>query len=788
MHVGNTMFTKGIKEILKSKTVIIVMNSHLHLLPMMDEVLILDNGKLVCQKTYADIMENNIYSHLFLDANKNTNGKNIDDDEEKDIQSVLKYETNDEKKDEIQSKMASKVIADTMDDHGKLVMKEDQERGAVAWNVYVRFFQNAVKIFNYKLIESKEYYDRRMQLQQENSNANVDSHSYKSILIFSSLGILMLITQTTATMTDIWLSFWGEESDVNRFPQYEDTFWLSIWGVMIVFYGAFVFISFYYFGYLNCRAAESLHMKALYCVLRAPMSYFDCTPTGRILNRFSKDTNEMDIDLSRFFLNWIGTQMQVLAFIAVIVITMPVMIVLFIIFLPVAYYMQSYFRYSSSDLKRLEQVTISPVISQFSETLQGLHTIRAYKMSNKIVLHSIRKKIRLNHRVYHTEQGTYAWFQMNMNLLVTFLSFLIALFACLCKGTMANSMLALAVTYGYSMMSFAQFSILLSVGLEKNFCAVERLLYFEHALDKHGSGAEYKEDDNDDENEEEILERQKQITCEADPINWSYRPPGIEDNIDERQMNKWPFMGKISFRNLKMKYRKDLRLVLSGINADINAGEKIGIVGRTGAGKSSLFLALFRLVEPEAESEIEIDGIDCLRLGLRDLRSSLAIIPQEAVLFSGTVRFNLDPFYEYSDEEIWDILVKCELYDFIRSKPEKLLFMVAEDGNNFSNGQKQLLCIGRALLKKCRILVLDEATSAIDKYTDSLIQKLIRHDFENVTVLCIAHRLETILDYDRILVLEDGKVVEFDSPEVLLQNENGIFYHMINSGVEQENI
>jgi len=221
--------------------------------------------------------------------------------------------------------------------------------------------------------------------------------------------------------------------------------------------------------------------------------------------------------------------------------------------------------------------------------------------------------------------------------------------------------------------------------------------------------------------------------------------------------------------------------VLDGVTVEIGAGEKVGICGRTGAGKSSLLLALFRLVEPERGSQIEIDGVNCLELGLKDLRSGLSIIPQEPVLFSGTLKFNLDPFGANTDDEIWSVLRKCELFDFVSSKQEQLLFPITEGGSNLSAGQKQLICIGRALLKRSRVLALDEATSSIDQHTDSLIQTLIRKEFADVTVLCIAHRLQTIADYDKIMVLDAGKVVEFDAPQILLKNENGHFYKMMNS-------
>lgn len=236
----------------------------------------------------------------------------------------------------------------------------------------------------------------------------------------------------------------------------------------------------------------------------------------------------------------------------------------------------------------------------------------------------------------------------------------------------------------------------------------------------------------------------------------------------------WPDMGEIVFQNVKLRYREGLDLVLRGISIKIAPCQKVGIVGRTGAGKSSMLLALFRLVEL-AEGHILIDGIDISSIGLKDLRSKLSIIPQDPILFTGTVRTNLDPFEQYADNDIWSALEAVSLKDAVQNMPAKLESQVVEGGENFSVGQRQLLCLARALLKRTRILVLDEATAAVDFETDKLIQRTIRQQFNQVTVLTIAHRINTVLDYDRILVLDQGLVAEYDSPAVLLKIPNGIF-------------
>merc|ERR1712157_273270 len=246
----------------------------------------------------------------------------------------------------------------------------------------------------------------------------------------------------------------------------------------------------------------------------------------------------------------------------------------------------------------------------------------------------------------------------------------------------------------------------------------------------------------------------------------------------------WPSEGTIVLKDLRMKYRPETPLVIKGLDVEIEGGTKIGVVGRTGSGKSSLLLTLLRIVEPALEDDtydapITVDGVDILRVGLKDLRSKIGIIPQSPVLFSGTVRTNLDPFDQFTNDKIWFALERCGMKEAISAMPQLLDAPIAEYGENLSQGQRQLLCLGRALLKRCRILLLDEATSSVDYETDASIQRTLREDFAGCTVLTIAHRVNTILDSDKILVMKDGKVGEFDAPKKLLADESSIFYDIV---------
>ncbi|KAJ2804742.1 hypothetical protein H4R20_002383 [Coemansia guatemalensis] len=250
----------------------------------------------------------------------------------------------------------------------------------------------------------------------------------------------------------------------------------------------------------------------------------------------------------------------------------------------------------------------------------------------------------------------------------------------------------------------------------------------------------------------------------------------IENN---RPKQTWPEQGIVEFKNYSARYRDGLELVIKDLSFRVQPRQKVGIVGRTGAGKSSLTLALFRIIEA-ASGQILIDGEDIFKYGLFDVRSKLSIIPQDPMLFAGTVRENLDPFNSYSDQDIWRALEQAHLADYIRTKDERLEFMVTQGGENFSAGQRQLICLARALLKHAKVLVLDEATAAIDNATDEIIQQTIRAEFKDCTVLTIAHRLNTVIDSDMVLVIDAGRLAEYDTPQNLLANKESIFSKLIN--------
>ncbi|KTG34758.1 hypothetical protein cypCar_00021467 [Cyprinus carpio] len=389
---------------------------------------------------------------------------------------------------------------------------------------------------------------------------------------------------------------------------------------------------------------------------------------------------------------------------------------------------------TSRQLRRLDSVSRSPIYSHFGETVSGLSVIRAYGHQKRFLKQN-EDTIDQNLKSVYPWIVSNRWLAMRLESLGNLVVFFAALFAVISRDSLKSGLVGLSISYALNVTQTLNWLVRMTSELETNIVAVERV-------------REYAEIEN-----------------EA-PWITSNRPP-----------DDWPTAGNIGLDNYKVRYRPELELILHGITCDIASTEKIGIVGRTGAGKSSLTNCLFRIIEA-SEGRILIDGIDISTLGLHDLRSRLTIIPQDPVLFSGTLRMNLDPFEKSSDEEIWSVLELAHLKDYVRGLPAGLQHEVSEGGENLSVGQRQLLCLARALLRKSRILILDEATAAVDLETDDLIQNTIRREFSHCTVLTIAHRLNTILDSSRVMVLDSGKIVEFDSPSVLLNNQQGHFYSM----------
>ncbi|KAK4405561.1 ABC transporter C family member 4 [Sesamum angolense] len=530
---------------------------------------------------------------------------------------------------------------------------------------------------------------------------------------------LMWLSQMSS---DYWLAY--QTSDERNFVA---SLFIGIYTAIAVVSCVFMAIRSVLVAFLGLKTAQSFFNQILNSVLHAPMSFFDTTPSGRILSRASSDQVNIDI-LIPLFLSI--TIVMYFSLFGILVITCQyawptVFIIVPLIWLNIWY--QGYYIASARELTRLDQITKAPIIHNFSETISGVMTIRSFRKQDKF-FHGNIDRVDTNLRMSFHNSASNEWLGFRLEMIGSFVLCIATVFLILLPSTIVKpEYVGLSLSYGLPLNSVLYWTIYLGSVLENRMVSVERIKQFIN------------------------------IPSEA-----AWRKPDSPPSPD------WPNRGEIEIKNLQVRYRHNTPLVLKGISLTINGGEKIGVVGRTGSGKSTLIQVFFRLLEPYAGTII-VDGIDICKLGLHDLRSRFGIIPQEPVLFEGTVRSNIDPLGLYSDDEIWKSLERCQLKEVVSAKPEKLDSSVVDSGDNWSVGQRQLLCLGRVMLKRSKILFMDEATASVDSQTDAVIQKIIRQDFSACTIITIAHRIPTVIDCDRVLVIDNGWAKEFDAPGRLLE-------------------
>lgn len=508
----------------------------------------------------------------------------------------------------------------------------------------------------------------------------------------------------------------------------------------------------------SLRASKDLFQQLTYTVLRAPLRWLDTVPVGRVLNRFTADFNMIDSRISMDLAFMMHNAMQVISVIIAGIFVSPWMIAFALILLVIC--MRYALRYltGAREVKRLESISKSPIFESFGAALMGISTIRAFDKA-EIYVQRMYRKIDTYAQAYWHLWLFNRWMGFRLNMVGAVFATITAALIVSIRGvdaSLAGFALSFALEYTVALVwALRQYA---NVELDMN--AVERI------------------------------------------VEYSNIP--VEDQSGEPVPAAWPTEGRLEVANLVVGYAADLPPVLKGLNFSIKRNQRVGVVGRTGAGKSSLTLALFRFLEAR-EGVILIDGIDISKIRLYDLRSRLAIIPQDPVLFSGTVRTNLDAFDEHNDAELQDALARVHLVsgtsgpsnepsgstspvdlNINKNIFRKLTSKISEGGLNLSQGQRQLLCLARAIVSRPKIMVLDEATSAVDMETDALIQRSIREEFQDSTLIVIAHRLSTIADFDRILVMGDGKVLEYDEPRLLIEKEDGDFRKMVEESGERE--
>ncbi|KAJ2946364.1 hypothetical protein O0L34_g12402 [Tuta absoluta] len=512
---------------------------------------------------------------------------------------------------------------------------------------------------------------------------------------------------------------------------------IYIYTAMVVSLVAVSLLRSFMFFSMAMRASTRLHNNMFSAITRAPMRFFHVNPSGRILNRFSKDMGAVDEVLPSALLDVLQIGLSLIGIVVVVAAVNYWLLVPTLAIGLVFYLLRIFYLASSRSIKRLEGVTRSPVFSHLNATLQGITTIRAFGAQEALIREFD------NHQDLHSS----AWYLFIASsrafgfwldlVCVVYIAVVTLSFLVLGRDEEQGGNVGLAITQAMGLTGMFQWGMRQSTELENQMTSVERIQEYSH------------------------IESEPPLQSEP-----SKKPPP-----------SWPDKGRLQFRHVFLYYSPGEPAVLKDLTLNIEPKEKVGIVGRTGAGKSSLINALFRLAT--IEGEIIIDDRETSTLGLHELRSQISIIPQEPVLFSGTMRHNLDPFDEYPDQVLWRALEEVELKEAVMELPAGLSSRMSEGGGNFSVGQRQLVCLARAIVRRNRLLVLDEATANVDPQTDALIQTTIRNKFAECTVLTIAHRLHTVMDSDKVLVMDAGQMVEFDHPHILLQKPDGILKGMV---------
>ncbi|XP_034484923.1 probable multidrug resistance-associated protein lethal(2)03659 [Drosophila innubila] len=706
-HVGRELFDQCMKGYLRNELVILVTHQ-LQFLEQADLIVIMDKGKISAMGTYDAMQRSGLdFAQLLSDPN------------------VREHVINDHESD----------AGDAFDQHSMTSRKR-----------CISSSRQTSRTDSFNSLSSMTdsiTLDAPMSPQETRVEGKIGLGLYKEYFAAGSGGLLicalLLIcigTQVVISCSDVFLSYWVDKNkDDSGMNDHTDIYYFTALNVASILLCVMRPILFYT---MARRSSTNLHNAMFRGITKAAMYFFNTNPSGRILNRFSKDLGQLDEILPTIMLDVMQIFLTLAGVIVVICIMNPYYLILTAVLGFIFYYIREFYLKTSRDVKRLEAVARSPIYSHLSASLNGLPTIRALG-AQKTLIAEFDNLQDLHSSSFYTFLSTSRAFGYYVDFFCSLYTIIIVVNYFINPPSNPGEV-GLTITQAMSLAGMVQFGMTQSAELDTTMTAVERVLEYDE-IEPEG---EY------------------------------------ESSPDKKPPVTWPEEGKIVADDLSLRYFPDpqSKYVLKSLNFEIKPMEKVGIVGRTGAGKSSLINALFRL--SYNDGSIVIDSRDTNELGLHDLRSKISIIPQEPVLFSGSMRYNLDPFEEYSDAKVWDALEEVKLKPVISELPSGLQSIISEGGTNFSVGQRQLVCLARAILRENRILVMDEATANVDPQTDALIQATIRNKFRECTVLTIAHRLNTIMDSDKVLVMDAGQLVEFGSPyELLTECESKIFHSMV---------
>ena len=561
-------------------------------------------------------------------------------------------------------------------------------------------------------------------------------------LLFA-LFLMALFERLLSVFTNVWLALWSEK----HWDGLSQGDYLTGYAGIGIGQAAVSWARTFAWALASLAAANALHLALFKATLNTRLSFFDTTPLGRVIQRFTKDTATLDNTLGQSVSSFVSFFLLLLGTLAVMAWVMPALLPCLIPIGGLYFYVQHFFRPGYREAKRLDGISGSPIYAHFGETLTGISTIRAFGHQRRFI-HENESRISVNQRADYTQKcGCERWLPVRLETIGNSIVFVVACLGTWQRGSTYAALVGLTLSYAIDMTGLLSWLIRIVSELESNMVSVERVSEYAGLESEEATGAMI------------------QGGVKAPPPNW---PPA----------------GAISFDKLELRYRPGLPLVLRGVSFDVKPGEKVGICGRTGSGKSTLIVAMWRLVEP-CGGRVWLDGVDIGTLSLRNLRSRITCIPQDPILFSGDIRDNLDPFKEHGDEKLWFALEAVQLKAAVSEQGVGLLCPVAEYGENFSAGQRQMLCLARAMLRDTRVVCLDEATASVDLETDKVMQDVIADRFASRTILTIAHRINTIIENDKVVCLDRGELAAMASPAELLRDPKSMFSELVAETGEQ---
>ncbi|XP_010512144.1 PREDICTED: ABC transporter C family member 10 [Camelina sativa] len=681
-HTASSLFQEYVMDALAGKAVLLVTHQ-VDFLPAFDSVLLMSDGEIIEADTYQELLARSRDFQDLVNAHRETAGS----------ERVLTVDNPSKPVKEINRVLSSqsKVLKPS-----RLIKQEEREKGDTGLRPYIQYMnQNKGYIFFFIASLSQVTFAIGQILQNSWMAANVDNpqvSTLKLILVYLLIGLCSVLC-------------------------------LMVRSVCVVI--------------MCMKSSASLFSQLLNSLFRAPMSFYDSTPLGRILSRVSSDLSIVDLDVPFGLIFVVASTVNTGCSLGVLAIVTWQVLFVSVPMVYLAFRLQKYYFQTAKELMRINGTTRSYVANHLAESVAGAITIRAFDEEERFFKKSLTL-IDTNASPFFHSFAANEWLIQRLEtvsaIVLASTAFCMVL---LPTGTFSSGFIGMALSYGLSLNMGLVYSVQNQCYLANWIISVERLKQYTN------------------------------LTPEAPEVIEETRPPV-----------NWPVTGRVEITDLQIRYRRESPLVLKGISCIFEGGHKIGIVGRTGSGKTTLISALFRLVEPVG-GKIVVDGVDISRIGVHDLRSRFGIIPQDPTLFNGTVRFNMDPLCQHSDAEIWEVLGKCQLREVVQEKENGLDSLVVEDGSNWSMGQRQLFCLGRAVLRRSRVLVLDEATASIDNATDLILQKTIRREFADCTVITVAHRIPTVMDCTMVLSISDGRIVEYDEPMKLMKDENSLFGKLV---------